>query len=32
MIVAGIGLDIVCGVVIWLVLRLAFSLGYSPIS
>jgi sodium-dependent dicarboxylate transporter 2/3/5 len=30
MIVAGIGLDIVCGLVIWLVLRVSFALGFSP--
>jgi len=31
MIVAGIGLDILCGLVIWLVLRVAWALGWSPI-
>jgi sodium-dependent dicarboxylate transporter 2/3/5 len=31
MIVAGVGLDIICGVVIWLVLRISFALGYSPL-
>jgi sodium-dependent dicarboxylate transporter 2/3/5 len=31
MIVAGIGLDILCGLVIWLVLRVAWALGWSPL-
>ncbi len=30
MIVAGLGLDVVCGVAIWIVLRAAFALGWSP--
>lgn len=30
MIVAGLGMDLICGLVIWLVLRAAFALGYSP--
>ncbi len=30
MILAGLGFDAACGVVIWIVLRAAFSLGWSP--
>lgn len=30
MIAAGVGFDVVCCVVIWLVLRAAFALGWSP--
>lgn len=30
MIVAGLGMDLICGVVIWIVLRLAFAAGWSP--
>lgn len=30
MVLAGLGFDAACGVVIWLVLRAAFSLGWSP--
>jgi sodium-dependent dicarboxylate transporter 2/3/5 len=30
MIVAGLGLDIVCGIAIWIVLRVAFGLGWTP--
>jgi sodium-dependent dicarboxylate transporter 2/3/5 len=30
MIVAGLGLDIVCGIAIWVVLRVAFGLGWTP--
>ncbi len=32
MIFAGVGLDVLCGVMIWLVLRVAFALGWSPVS
>jgi sodium-dependent dicarboxylate transporter 2/3/5 len=32
MIGAGIGLDLLCGVVIWLVLRLVYALGWTPFS
>jgi sodium-dependent dicarboxylate transporter 2/3/5 len=32
MIVAGMGLDLLCGVVIWCGLRVAFMLGWSPVS
>lgn len=32
MIAAGIGFDLVCCVVIWLVLRAAFALGWSPFA
>src|SRR5262249_14734349 len=31
MIRAGIGLDIVAGVTIWVVLRVAFGLGWTPV-
>jgi sodium-dependent dicarboxylate transporter 2/3/5 len=30
MIAAGVGFDLLCGLVVWLVLRVAFSLGWSP--
>jgi sodium-dependent dicarboxylate transporter 2/3/5 len=30
MIAAGLGMDIICAVAIWLVLRAAFALGWSP--
>ena len=29
---AGIGLDLICGVVIWVTLRAAFGLGWTPFS
>ncbi|HEX4128863.1 MAG TPA: DASS family sodium-coupled anion symporter [Pirellulales bacterium] len=32
MIVAGMGLDLLCGIVIWCVLRAAFALGWSPVG
>ncbi len=32
MIVAGLGFDVACGVVIWIVLRAAFALGWSPFA
>lgn len=32
MIVAGLGFDVACGVVIWTVLRAAYALGWSPLS
>ncbi len=32
MIAAGLGFDAACGVVIWIVLRVAFSLGWSPLA
>jgi sodium-dependent dicarboxylate transporter 2/3/5 len=32
MIVAGVGFDLACGVLIWLVLRAAFALGWSPFA
>lgn len=32
MIVAGVGFDLLAGVVIWLVLRLAIGLGWTPLS
>lgn len=32
MILAGLGLDVVCGLVIWLVLRLAFALEWTPLG
>ncbi|MBI3839075.1 MAG: SLC13/DASS family transporter [Planctomycetia bacterium] len=32
MILAGIGFDLACGVVIWSVLRTAYSLGWTPLS
>jgi solute carrier family 13 (sodium-dependent dicarboxylate transporter), member 2/3/5 len=31
MMVAGIGFDIACGVVIWVVLRVAYALGWTPL-
>jgi sodium-dependent dicarboxylate transporter 2/3/5 len=31
MIGAGLGMDVLCGVVIWLVLRVAWALGWSPL-
>ena len=30
MVLAGVGFDVACGAVIWIVLRAAFSLGWSP--
>ncbi|REK05526.1 MAG: hypothetical protein DWQ37_23735 [Planctomycetota bacterium] len=30
MIAAGLGFDVACGFVVWIVLRIAFSLGWSP--
>ena len=32
MIAAGLGFDVACGVVIWLVLRAAFALGWTPFA
>lgn len=32
MIVAGIGMDLVCGVVIWIVLRVAHTLHWTPLA
>jgi sodium-dependent dicarboxylate transporter 2/3/5 len=32
MIMAGVGLDIISGVTIWVVLRVAFSCGWSPVN
>jgi sodium-dependent dicarboxylate transporter 2/3/5 len=32
MIVAGVGFDLLCGLLIWLVLRAAFALGWSPFA
>lgn len=32
MVIAGIGLDLLAGVVIWVVLRVAYGLGWSPIA
>jgi sodium-dependent dicarboxylate transporter 2/3/5 len=31
MIVAGVGLDLISGVAIWIVLRIAFSIGWTPV-
>ena len=31
MIVAGVGFDMACGVVIWCVLRAAYALGWTPL-
>jgi sodium-dependent dicarboxylate transporter 2/3/5 len=32
MMVAGIGFDVVCGIVIWIVLRVAYALGWTPLA
>ena len=32
MIVAGLGMDLLCAIVIWIVLRAAFALGWSPFA
>ena len=31
MIVAGVGLDLISGLAIWIVLRIAFSIGWTPV-
>jgi sodium-dependent dicarboxylate transporter 2/3/5 len=32
MILAGVGFELICGVVIWSVLRIAYHLGWSPLA
>lgn len=32
MMLAGIGFDVACGIVIWCVLRVAYALGWSPLA
>jgi sodium-dependent dicarboxylate transporter 2/3/5 len=32
MIVAGLGLDVMCGIAIWCVLRVAFAIGWTPVA
>ncbi len=32
MMLAGVGFDVACGVVIWIVLRAAYTLGWTPIT